>query len=180
MINHLTPPYRLHLGCGRHVLDGYCNIDVQPSPKAKRPPDLLAPVTSIPLPDGCASEILAVHIFEHLYRWEAPKALSEWHRLLRPGGALILEMPDVVKCAKNLIRLIEGSDERALESQAMHGLYGDPGTEDAYMTHRYGWTSKTIKPVLAAGGFGKFKEAETQWHNTGKRHRDFRIEARRL
>lgn len=180
MLDHLKPPYRIHVGSGRHVLDGWVNVDVQASPKAKRPPDVLGTADSIPLPDGCASEIMAIHLFEHVYLWDVPKVLAEWRRLLQPGGLLVLEMPDVVKCAKNLIRLIEGSDAKALESQAMHGLYGDAGMRDPYMLHAWGWTPKTLKPVLAAAGFGKFKEAETQWHNTGKRHRDFRIEARRL
>lgn len=168
---------KLNLFAGRHVLDGWVNVDVVPSPKAPRPPDILANALSIPLPDACADELMAIHGFEHLYLWEAPRALAEWHRLLKPGGRLVLEMPDVLKCAKNLIKLIEGSDEKALNSQAMHGLYGDPSKEDPWMIHRWGWTPKTIRPVLKRAGFDSFKEPPTQWHGIGKVHRDFRIEA---
>lgn len=165
---------------GRHVLDGWVNVDVVPSPKAKRPPDILASVLSIPLPDGCADEFMAIHGFEHLWLWDVPKALAEWHRLLKPGGLLVLEMPDVKKCAKNLLRLIETEDIKSLDSLAMHGLYGDPREEDPWMGHRWGWTPKTIKPVLKAAGFGKFTEPPTQWHAIGRTLRDFRIEARKL
>lgn len=170
---------RINVGCGRHVLDGWTNVDVQRSPKAKRDPEILAQATAIPLPDGCASEVMAIHLFEHFYYWEAPKALAEWHRLLKPGGLLVLEMPDVKKCAKNLLRLIEGEDIKSLDSLAMHGLYGDPREQDPWMGHRWGWTPKTIKPVLKKAGFGSFTEPPTQWHAIGRTLRDFRIEARK-
>lgn len=170
---------KLHLFCGRRVIDGWTNIDVVASPKAPRAPDLLASALSIPLPDGCADEVMAIHGFEHLHSWDAPKALAEWHRLLKPGGLLVLEMPDVVKCAKNLVKLIETGDEKAIESLAMNGLYGDQSQQDPYMGHKYGWTPKTIKPLLKRAGFGFFKERPTQWHGIGKAHRDFRIEARK-
>ena len=170
---------KINLFCGRHVLDGWTNVDVVPSPKAPRPPEILAGALSVPLPDGCADEIMAIHGFEHLYRWEAPQALAEWRRLLKPGGLLVLEMPDVKKCAKNLIRFIETEDVKSLDSLAMFGLYGDPGYQDPFMCHRWGWTPKTLKPLLKANGFTEIREAETQWHAIGKKHRDFRIEARR-
>jgi SAM-dependent methyltransferase len=171
---------KVHIGCGRHVLDGWVNVDTQRSPKAARAPDVIGDALSIPLPDGCASEVMAIHLLEHLAAWQVPKALAEWHRLLKPGGLLVLEMPDVVKCAKNLVKLIEKGDEKTLNSQAMHGLYGDPSMEDPWMLHRWGWTPKTLIPVLKRAGFGLFKERPTQWHGIGKAHRDFRIESRKV
>jgi hypothetical protein len=171
---------RLNICCGRHVLDGWINVDVQASPKARRPPEILSTCTKVPLPDGCAGEIMVIHGFEHLYLWEVPQALAEWHRLLEPGGLLVLEMPDIKKCALNLLKWIDTQDAKHLDSQAMHGLYGDPTTMDPYMGHKWGWTPKTLRPVLSHAGFGKLKTAETQWHPIGRRHRDFRIEARKL
>lgn len=170
---------RLNVGSGRHVLDGWTNVDVVPSPKASRPPDILANALAIPLPDNCADELMAIHLFEHLARWDAPKALAEWHRLLKPGGLLVLEMPDVKKCAKNLIRLIDGDDIKSVDSLAMHGLYGDPGTEDPWMSHKWGWTPKTLKRLLKVSGFTDMRETETQWHPLGRKLRDFRMEARK-
>lgn len=170
---------RIHVGCGRHILDGWVNVDTQRSPKAPRDPEVIGSALKIPLPDGCADEVMAIHLFEHLHLWEAPKALAEWHRLLKRGGKLVLEMPDVVKCAKNLVKLADSGDEKAIRSLAMNGLYGDAGMGDPWMIHKWGWTPKTIKPLLAETGFSSFSEPPTQWHGIGKAHRDFRIEARK-
>jgi ubiquinone/menaquinone biosynthesis C-methylase UbiE len=170
---------RINVGCGRHILEGWINCDVARSPKASRDPEILAQATAIPLPDACADEVMGIHIFEHFYFWEAPKALAEWHRLLKPGGLLVLEMPDVKKCAKNLISLIDGEDVKSIASLAMHGIYGDPGYQDPFMCHRWGWTPKTLRKLLSASGFAKIKEADTQWHAIGRKLRDFRMEARK-
>lgn len=170
---------RINVGCGRHVMEGWVNCDVVRSPKASRDPEIFAKATEIPLADGCADELMAIHLFEHFYLWEAPKALAEWRRLLKPGGLLVLEMPDLVKCAKNLVRLIDSGDAKAIDSLAMHGLYGDPHYQDPFMCHRWSWTPKTLKPLLKANGFTDIREAETQWHPIGRKHRDFRMEARK-
>lgn len=170
---------RLNVGCGRHVLEGWVNVDVVRSPKASRDPEILAKATEIPLEDGCADELMAIHLFEHFYLWEAPQALAEWRRLLKPGGLLVLEMPDIVKCAQNLLKLIDRGDAKAINSMAMHGLYGDAGLKDPWMCHRWGWTPKTLEPFLKANGFTKIRTAPTQWHPIGKAHRDFRMEARK-
>ncbi|MFA6047068.1 MAG: methyltransferase domain-containing protein, partial [Phycisphaerales bacterium] len=156
------------------------NVDVQRSPKATRDPEILAKATEIPLDDGVADEIMAIHLFEHFYYWEAPKALAEWRRLLKPGGLLVLEMPDVKKCAKNLVRLIETEDLKNIDSLAMHGLYGDPREEDPWMSHKWGWTPKTLRKLLRAHGFGSFTEPVPQWHAIGRKLRDFRLEARKV
>lgn len=164
---------KLNVGCGYKIVDGWVNVDIKRDIKARRDPDIFADVRAIPLPNECASELMAIHVFEHFYLWEAPDLLKEWHRLLIPSGLLILEMPDVVKSAKNLI---ESSDEQF----SMWGLYGDPRPKDPYMCHKWGWTFKTLSPLLLANGFRSPMEKETLWHNSGKTIRDFRVEATRI
>lgn len=163
----------LNLGCGRHVLDGWFNIDVQRNQRAKRDPEMLSDVRKIDLPDGCAAQIMAIHLWEHLYRWECDTVIVEWHRLLEKGGELILEMPDLYKFCANI--LSNKSDQ-----MGMWGLYGDPNEKDPYMCHRWGWTFDTLKPFLEQAGFGKIREEGTKWHRCGRDDRDFRIVARKV
>lgn len=162
---------KIHLACGKHILDGYTNCDMVRHPKAPRDPDILCDVSSVPLPDGCADEVLSVHILEHFYAWEVPAVLTEWARLLKPNGVLIIEMPDVIKAAKNLIA---GSSEQ----MAMWPMYGDDTLKDPLMCHKWGWTANTIRPHLERAGFKWIVERDPQWHGK-KLNRDFRVECRK-
>jgi predicted SAM-dependent methyltransferase len=161
----------LHLACGRHILDGWVNCDVAHHPGAARQPDLVCDVASLPLDAGVASEILAVHILEHFYEWEVAGVLAEWHRLLKPGGLLVIEMPDIIKAAKNLIA-------GANDQMAMWPMYGDNTLKQPLMCHKWGWTYKTLRPALERAGFELVIEMPTEWHGR-KQNRDFRVEARK-
>lgn len=167
---------KINAGCGRHVLEGWTNVDIQRSPHAKRGPEILCDLRKIPLPDECASELMAIHVFEHYYLWEAHDVLMEWHRLLEPNGMLVLEMPNLIKCCQNIVKGIGlesgGKNPHAL---GLWGLYGDPRDEDVYMGHHWGWAPSTLKAFLEEHGFGSVREETTQWHAGGRRHRDMRL-----
>jgi hypothetical protein len=169
---------KLNIGCGRHVLDGWTNIDIQQSPHGTKPPDIMCDIRQIPLPDECADEIMAIHVFEHFYKWEVNGVLAEWRRLLKPGGLMVLELPDLLLCARNLINRTMG---RHVDQLSMWGIYGDPRAEDPYMHHKWGWTPDTITVLLRENGFRKtLVTGETQWHRSGRELRDMRVEARRV
>jgi SAM-dependent methyltransferase len=163
---------RLNIGCGNRRLQGYVGVDATRRPAA----DIVAPAHAIPLADGCAEEVLAVHLVEHVFAWEVPALLAEWHRLLKPGGLLALEMPDLLKCARNLA---EGRKTKKPDQLCMWGIYGDDTLRDPLMMHRSGWWFDRLQPLVAAAGFVKISERETQHHATGRGVRDFRLEARR-
>lgn len=166
---------RLNLGCGRHVLEGWVNIDVQRSPHAKREPEYLCDLRGIPLPDACADEAMAIHVFEHFYEWETSDVLTEWRRLLKAGGKLVLELPDLVKCCRNVLEGRAGKDHP--EQLTMWGLYGDPAHRDPFMCHRWGWSPNTLSAKLTQHGFVNIKQELPQWHAVGKVARDMRLVA---
>jgi predicted SAM-dependent methyltransferase len=168
---------RLNLGCGRTPIDGWFNIDIQSNPMAKRPPDMLSDVKKIDLPDHCAVEVQAIHLWEHFFYWECDVVAKEWARLLRPGGRLSLEMPDLMKFCRNIIEGREG--KKHPDQMGLWGAYGDPRDKDPFMTHRWGWTFNSLKPFLAERGFVDIIETVPQHHRVGALARDFRIEARR-
>ena len=174
---------RLNIGCGHRVKDGYFNIDAVHSPKAPRAPELLYHfqfdadgrlLEPVPLDDGVADEIQAIHVFEHFYRWTCKAAVAEFHRLLKPGGLLILELPDLIKCCKNVIEGRQGKDPDQL---GRWGLYGDPRDGDPFMVHPWGWGPDELMAFLGANGFKHMRHEPTQFHKVGKLHRDMRIEA---
>ncbi|MCB1836270.1 MAG: methyltransferase domain-containing protein [Alcanivoracaceae bacterium] len=163
---------RINVGCGRMVLDGWTNCDVQVSPKAPRPPEILCDAAAIPLKSEVADELMALHLIEHFYLWEVPAVLAEWRRLLKPGGRLILELPNLEAACRNLLA---GRNDQV----SMWPLYGDPGHEDPYMCHRWGYTPKTIKELLVRNAFSEVRIMPPKTH--GRRvNRDMRVEAVRV
>lgn len=167
---------RLNVGCGGRRIPGYVGVDAVSRPAA----DYIAPADKLPFPAGSCDEVMAIHLFEHILPWDAQKALAEWHRVLKPGGRLVLEMPDLEKCCRNILKILAGGTVMAgkhPDQAGMWGLFGDDRLRDPYMLHRWGYTFKTIKPKLEAAGFKEITEHPTIYHPIGRNVRDFRVEA---
>jgi predicted SAM-dependent methyltransferase len=172
---------KINVCAGRHLLEGWTNVDavVSTHPKAKgRKPDILADMASIPLPDECADELMCIHGIEHVYSWEAEDAIKEWHRLLKVGGKVVIECPDLIKCCKNLLSGYKVSDKHP-DQMGMYGIYGDHTLKDPFMMHKNGWTPTTMRALLDRHGFTDIQEERPQWHAAGASMRDMRMVARK-
>lgn len=167
----------INAGCGRRYREHMVNVDVVAMADRKAP-DYLADVRQIPLPDACADELMAIHNLEHLHRWEADDAIIEWRRLLKPGGQLTLELPDLIKCCQNLLSGYTHSGKDPVQF-SMWGIFGDDRPRDPFMCHKYGWTPKTLRALLQQYGFVDIKEETTLWHPGGREHRDMRMVSRK-
>lgn len=167
---------RLNVCCGIRIREGWVNIDVVAVNGTQ--PDILADAKKIPLEDNCADELMCIHGFEHFYRYEVDDLITEWKRLLKPKGLLILEMPDLIKCCENVLSGYSLTGKHA-DQMGLWGLYGDPQGGNPWMGHRWGWSPKSLRTFLKSHGFINIVDAVTQWHPAGRIRRDFRIEARK-
>lgn len=165
---------KLNVGCGGRRIAGYTGVDAVERPAA----DIVARADSIPLPTASCDEIMAIHLFEHFYRWECEGVLAEWRRLLKPHGRLVLELPDLKKACKNVLdgAMRGGKDPDQL---TLWALYGDPRQSDPFMAHRWAWSPESLTTLLKANGFDQVNQETPQWHPAGRDHRDMRIVARR-
>lgn len=144
---------RLNLGSGDKNLDGYINVDFAESRKGARP-DLIADLRNLELPNDYADEIMAIHVIEHFYRWEAPTLLKGWLRILKPGGKVILECPNLLTAAQALVddpKLAAASGKD--QATTMWPFFGDPGWEDPLMCHRWGYTPDSLCALLVESGY---------------------------
>ncbi len=83
---------RLHLGCGRTILEGWVNLDVVAGPGVDIVFDLDACATSrLPFADGSVDEFLASHVLEHL-RQPLP-LMEELHRVAKPNALAVFRVP---------------------------------------------------------------------------------------
>ena len=159
-----TPPpndgkVRLNLGCGDKILEGYINVDFAESRKGNKP-DIIADLRKLDFEDSYADEILSVHVIEHFYPWEAEDLLMHWKDILKSGGTLILECPNILTAAK---MLVEHPEKAAIGKgkdgqMAMWPLYGDPAWKDPLMHHRWGYTPVTLIDLLKECGFKNVRQ----------------------
>jgi SAM-dependent methyltransferase len=169
---------KINFACGKQTWPDFYCIDAVCHPKATREPDLLHVLkfgktgqilNPLPLPDGCAVELHSYHFLEHVYAWEAVNLVAEWRRLLRPGGLLVLELPNIESAARNLLAGMP-------DQMSMWGFYGDPAHTDPFMCHRWGYTPKTAKRLLETQGFRNVVVKPPQTHGA-RSNRDMRLEA---
>lgn len=170
-------PARLHLGCGGVNLEGFINVDLHPedpdvvdSSRDGCVADVLADMRNLDLPDNSIDEIQTFHTIDHFTRWECVDMLTDWHRMLRPGGKLVIEVADFARCVLWLFHPI-ANRRRVARNQ----FYGNQWDRIDFETHRYVWSAREIKRELKSIGFTTIRVTHrTETHYPG---RDMRVEA---
>jgi ubiquinone/menaquinone biosynthesis C-methylase UbiE len=165
---------KLNLGCGDKILDGYINVDVA-QVRAGRQPDIVCDIRELQqFQNNYADEILAVHVVEHFWRWEVVDILKEWVRVLKPGGKLILECPNLRSACEEFLR---NPDQAALPGpegqRTMWVFYGDPRWTDPLMVHRWGYTPRSLAQVMHQAGLTELTQEPAQFKL--REPRDMRI-----
>lgn len=101
----------LDAGCGEGVLvDEFAarlrieGIDANYSSERVRTGSL----TALPFDDGAFDRALCLDVLEHLAFEEQPRALAELHRVLRPGGELLVSVPNLAHLQSRLHFLLRG------------------------------------------------------------------------
>ena len=155
---------KLNLGCGDKILPGYINVDVAASRAGKRP-DVLCDLHALtPFEDNSAEEILSVHVVEHFWRWEVVGVLKEWIRVLKPGGLMILECPNLKSACEMFLSDPDLHARQGPEGQrTMWVFYGDPSWRDPLMVHRWGYTPQSLAAVMEEAGLVRIRQEPAQF-----------------
>lgn len=158
------PPVRLNLGCGDKILPGYVNVDVVASRAGKRP-DVLCDLHDLSVfPDNHADEIMAIHVVEHFWRWEVEDILREWVRVLKPGGRMILECPNLVSACEEFLKDPDVFSHEGKDGQrTMWVFYGDPSWKDPFMIHRWGYTPNSLKKLMESVGLSSVHQEPARY-----------------
>ena len=141
---------RLNLGGGGINYKGYLNVDLHDK-RADILMDISAPMD---FASDSVTEILASHLFEHLNPYKALDILKEWLRMLKPGGKLIMEMPDIEKLCARFTAASTG--ERYGILNAVYGSVNTTGEGDPSeitSPHLFGWWKQSLFDHLGNAGF---------------------------
>ena len=155
----------LNIGCGTlrrfesECPGRYLGTDLRHLPSV----DFVADATALPVADGCADVVIALELLEHVPR--PAHALSEFARILRPGGTVVVSVPSTVPrhdehdywrfTAQGLGLLCdEAFPEGAVT--VFGGTFETIGNLAAYyialVTHRMRVPSRRFRRMFSAGG----------------------------
>ena len=148
-----TPAVRLNLGCGDKRLPGYINVDVADERLGTKP-DVNCDVRKLDrFANDSVDEVLSVHIVERFWRWEVLDVLREWVRVLKPGGQLIIECPNLLTACIEFVNDPErGADDGPDGQRTMWVLYGDPRWHNPSMVKRWGYTAQSLAKLMTQAG----------------------------
>ncbi len=148
-----APLVRLNLGCGDKILPDYINVDVVEA-RAGKSPDVICDLHALTcFQDNYADEVMAIHVVEHFWRWEIEQILKEWLRVLKPGGKMVLECPNLLSACEALLADPEKRSQPDKAGQtSMWVFYGDPGWKDPLMIHRWGYTPYSLAQLMRQVG----------------------------
>jgi SAM-dependent methyltransferase len=166
---------KLNLGCGDKIIDGYINVDVAQE-RAGKQPDVIADIRKLSevFEVNSVTEILAVHVVEHFWRWEVEEILKMWVSLLKPGGRMILECPNLISACEEFLKDPDAKSSPGNEGQrTMWVFYGDPRWQDPLMVHRWGYTPLSLARVMHVAGLIDLKQEPAQFKL--REPRDMRI-----
>jgi predicted SAM-dependent methyltransferase len=99
--------------------------------------------------DGAFTEIYASHVLEHFdFQGAVQAVLVEWHRILAPGGQLLISVPDLdILCSLFGEKRLDVHDRFLV----MNMIFG--GHLDQYDYHLVGLADDILSGYLANAGF---------------------------
>jgi predicted SAM-dependent methyltransferase len=151
---------KLHLGCGTKLISGFFHVDSQALPHV----DLQADIADLSMfNDESVELVYASHVLEHFGRNEYESVLSEWFRILEPGGELRLAVPDFEACAKYYLEF------PALSIQEILGLICG-GQRNIYDYHKMIFDEISLSAALFKTGFKTVSRWD--WRETSHSHID--------
>ncbi len=139
---------RLNIMSGLNLLEGWVNIDpfAGPHPTIKHIPVLKMDPRRLDFPDNSVDEISSVSL-EHIPHPETLAVLVEWFRVLKPGAALEVLVPDAEWGLSYWLSLPE-EEKWGFKLAAVCGLQNNAG-----QVHYTLFTPARLKRLFEAVGF---------------------------
>ncbi len=127
---------KINLGSGQRPFgEGWLNLDIR---KQEYPVDIIADAKFLPMfEDNSVDVLVAHHLFEHIGLNDQEEYLSEWYRVLKPGGKLLISVPDLREIDR---AWLEGKISTFIHNVNTYGAF------QGYITdlHRWGYDKQEL------------------------------------
>ena len=154
---------QLNLGCGKRQIPGFVHVDLADFPHI----DYKQDVRDLScFGDHTVELIYACHVLEYFDREEALRVLTEWKRVLKPGGIIRLAVPD----AEALFEVYRRTRDLSLILGPLYGRSSIQETaSDVYLYHKTIYDFTSLKQALESCGFSDVRKYD--WRKTI--HKDY-------
>lgn len=116
-------------------------------------PDIRCDIHEIPEPCEKFDEVRARHVLEHFPAHEAPDLLKEWLRILKIGGKIEIEVPNLTWAMETVLKQEKGeggipTDEMFYAWGVLYGCKETGHEKNPAMQHKTGYTRRTLKNLF--------------------------------
>lgn len=144
---------KLNLGSGGIEYPGFLSVDLN-----DRRANIIMDITKLDFPENSVSEMIAIHVLEHLSPYIVLDTLKLWNKILKPGGKLTMELPDLESLCRRYVEANTG--ERYGLANCIYGSVnttseGEPS--DITSPHLFGWDKQQIADQLWNAGFTRIE-----------------------
>jgi protein O-GlcNAc transferase len=169
----------LHVGCGQKskkdlpaIFHGEdwkeIRLDIQPSVK----PDIVADIMDMkPVVTNSVDAVFSSHNIEHVYAYQVQQVLSEFYRVIRPGGLVVITCPDIQHVAFHVAlgkleqKLYDSPAGEITPQDILYGHTKSLAKGEHYMAHKTAFTAETLGRRMAAAGFRNIVvERDNAWN----------------
>lgn len=161
---------KIEVGGGPHALPGHIHVDIDPGAHHL---EAIAPAWELPFDDGWGESITAIHALEHVHPTKLVDTLTEWHRVLRPGGTVRVHVPNGPELMEAFVKAPVGEKWPIMGS--LLGMYCGPDSRDPRKLdwrsdHQMIFDFPLLEWALREGGFSDVRDlsaAEPDRHSEG-------------
>ena len=156
---------KIAVGTGALIMNGYKKNDIRDLPHI----DFVCPAWELDnfVEPNSVELFYSNHFFEHLTFERGEKVLEVWYKLLRNGGKVSMQLPNMEVFVKHWIDGIKNNDDELFDF-ATKGFWGwqrESELGELWDVHKSGYTARSLERLVVKKGFVNFVKHKTKVGN---------------